>query len=89
MNNTINIEHQLSQLNNSIRNYCIGSTVANIRNKLGLSLDDVAYRLHILPSELALYENGDKELTPVILFNLSSIFGVKISDFFVLLDDSL
>lgn len=88
MSNMQNIMKILDELNTNIKSYYIGRAIANKRKELGFSIEETAQYLHISSQDLKLYETGEKELTPDILFNLSRLFNVNVSSFFVSLADS-
>lgn len=88
MSNSQNIMKILDELNTNIKNYCIGSAIANKRKELGFSIEETAYHLHISSQDLKLYETGEKELTPDILYHLSKLFNVNVSSFFTALSNN-
>lgn len=88
MSNMQNIIKTLDELKIDIKNYYIGCAIANKRNELGFSIEETAYYLHISSQDLKLYETGEKELTPDILYHLSRLFNVNVSSFFTALSNN-
>ena len=87
MSNIHNIIKNLDELKTDIKSYYIGCAIANKRKELGFSIEETAHHLHISSQDLKLYETGEKEITPDILFNLSRFFNVNVSTFFASLAD--
>lgn len=87
MSNMQNIIKNLDELKTNIKSYYIGCAIANKRKELGFSVEETAHHLHISSQDLKLYETGEKELTPDILYNLSRFFNVNVSSFFTALSD--
>lgn len=58
----------------------IGRRIRHARTGAGLTLDDLAEKTGIAPSQLSLIENGHREPKLTLLGNLSAALGVEIAD---------
>ena len=81
------INQILENIKTDIKNYYIGTAIADKRKELGLSVEETSLYLNINPMELTLLETGEKEITPEILYKLSLLFNVKVSSFFYMLNN--
>lgn len=86
MKNKQNISQILENLKTDINNYYIGCAIADKRQELGFSQEETAHFLSISTYDLKLYEAGEKEISPEILYKLSKLFNVKVSSFFYMLN---
>ena len=86
MKNKQNVSQILENLKTEINNYYIGCAIADKRQELGFSQEETAHLLNISTYEFKLYETGEKEISPEILYKLSNIFNVKVSSFFNMLN---
>lgn len=65
----------------------IGKKTRELRNSLGLSAQTVADHLHISREAVTHIENGRNNISAVFLWELATLFGCDIKDFFPELPD--
>lgn len=66
---------------NDLRKYA-GSVIKKLRERKNMSQDELAEQLNITRQAISRYENGDRGVNQDLLFQLASIFNVKIDEFF-------
>lgn len=66
---------------NDLRKYA-GSIIKKLRERKNMSQDELAEQLNITRQAISRYENGDRGVNQDLLFQLASIFNVKIDEFF-------
>ena len=66
---------------NDLRKYA-GSIIKKLRERKNMSQDELAEQLNITRQAISRYENGDRGVNQDLLFQLASIFSVKIDEFF-------
>lgn len=66
---------------NGVLNKKIGSKLLRVRQRAGLSQQNVAFELDFSPTTYSKLENGKIDFTSTRLDQLSSYFGVNICDF--------
>lgn len=64
-----------------LRKYA-GSVIRKLRERKNMSQDELAEQLNITRQAISRYENGDRGVNQDLLFQLASIFNVKIDEFF-------
>lgn len=64
-----------------LRKYA-GSVIRKLRERKNMSQDELAEQLNITRQAISRYENGDRGVNQDLLFQLASIFDVKIDEFF-------
>lgn len=72
---------------NDLRKYA-GSIIKKLRERKNMSQDELAEQLNITRQAISRYENGDRGVNQDLLFQLASIFNVKIDEFFPPLNNS-
>ena len=66
---------------NDLRKYA-GNIIKKLRERKNMSQDELAEQLNITRQAISRYENGDRGVNQDLLFQLASIFNVKIDEFF-------
>ena len=66
---------------NDLRKYA-GNVIRKLRERKNMSQDELAEQLNITRQAISRYENGDRGVNQDLLFQLASIFNVKIDEFF-------
>lgn len=64
-----------------LRKYA-GRVIRKLRERKNMSQDELAEQLNITRQAISRYENGDRGVNQDLLFQLASIFDVKIDEFF-------
>lgn len=64
-----------------LRKYA-GNVIRKLRERKNMSQDELAEQLNITRQAISRYENGDRGVNQDLLFQLASIFNVKIDEFF-------
>lgn len=72
---------------NDLRIYA-GSVIKKLRERKNMSQDELAEQLNITRQAISRYENGARGVNQDLLFQLASIFNVKIDEFFPPLNNS-
>lgn len=65
-----------------LRNKIIGASLRDSRSQIGMSLDDVAERLDVEPSQVEAYEFGEFPLPVPMLESLCDLYNVSVKDYF-------